>query len=214
LCLLLAGCGKPRTDESTATAGSAIRIDRVEPSSTAEKTSFNVQPDGQAALAIFGSAIPAGSQAFWNDQPLQTSGGGSWVAAAVPARLYESAGTIEITLRGSRGGPASNALDFTVYAKTGPAPQLTELYPGSTTPGKGFNVQPGGESALGVAGAGFLPGVNLFFDGKQMTTVFGKGTGLSAIVPAAFLARTGAHQVWAVNPDGKTSNKMEFRVGK
>ncbi|MES1257039.1 MAG: hypothetical protein ABUS51_01360 [Acidobacteriota bacterium] len=219
LCLLLAGCGRQQTAELTATTRPAIKIDRVEPASTAEKTPFNVQPDGQAALAIFGSDIPAGSQAFWNDQPLQTRGGGNWVAASVPAKLYENAGTAEITLHGppghdAPGGPASVALDFTIYAKTGPAPQLTELYPGSSAPGKGFNVQPGGESALGVAGAAFLPGVQLFFDGKPMTTVFGKGTGLSAIIPATSLARAGAHQVWAVNPDGKTSNKMEFRVGK
>ena len=59
-----------------------------------------------------------------------------------------------------------------------------------------------------------MPCVNLFVDGERLTTVFGKGAGLSAIIPAKALARTGTHQVRAVNPDGKASNKMEFRVGK
>ena len=217
LCILLAGCGgdkAPQAEKLPGAGGQAPIIDRVEPSSTAVQTGFNVQPDGQAAIAVFGKSIQSGSLVFWNDQALTTVGGGEWVAATVPAKLYEKPGTAAVTLHGPNGGATSNALEFTVYGKSGPAPRVMELFPGSTPKGKGFNVQPSGESALGVAGADFLPGVRLFFDGKEMKTVFGKASGLSAIIPAASLARAGAHQVWAVNPDGKESNKVAFQVGK
>jgi hypothetical protein len=188
LCFLV-GCSKDKPSAETVAPGGAPRVaqvDRVEPSSTAEKTDFNVQPNGSSAIAVFGQ-IPGGSTVLWNGQPLQTTGGGAqgWVAAVVPPALY---------------------------GKTGPPPGLVELFPHEALAGKGFNVQPNGESALGVSGGGFLPGVTLLFDGKKMRTVFGKGTGLSAAIPADLISKAGTHEVWAVNPDSKASNKMKFVV--
>jgi hypothetical protein len=214
VCLLAPGCGseqKPAPSSLSATAPVPVRIERLEPSSTAVDKPFNPQKDGQAALAVFGTDLPGGSAILWNGQPLQTSGGGTFVAGVVPAALYASPGVVSVSLRGPNGA-VSNTMDFTIYGKTGPEPKVTELYPGATAPGKGFNLQPNGQSALGVSGEGFLPGVTLMFDGKKLTTVFGKGTGLSAIVPAGSIASAGTHQVWAVNPDGKASNKVVFKV--
>jgi hypothetical protein len=211
----LSGCGKDKpAAESTASAAPKVaQIDRLEPSSTAEKTGFNVSPAGGSAIAVFGT-IPLGSTVLWNGQPLQTTGGGTsgWAAATVPESLYESAGTVSVSVRASDDAPVSNTLDFTIYGKSGPPPQLIELFPHDAVAGKGFNVQPNGESALGVSGAGFLPGVTLMVDGKKMRTVFGKGTGLSAVIPAEIVSRAGSHQIWAVNPDSKASNKMAFAV--
>ncbi|MEP6715256.1 MAG: hypothetical protein ABJC09_06760 [Terriglobia bacterium] len=215
LCLIASGCGdSPKSSETAAPVAAPpgpVQIERMEPNSTAIKAPFNVRSDGQSALAVFGKAIPGGSVVLWNDQPLETSGGGTFVAAVVPAKLYESPGTASIKLR-TPNGMASDSQDFTIYGKTGPEPKVVQLYPGTTTPGKGFNLQPSGESALGVAGENFLPGVTLVFDGRKLTTVFGKGTGLSAVVPRTLIATAGSHRVWAVNPDGKVSNKIEFTV--
>ena len=224
LSLFSSGCGKQETQTGSAAPPAVegvktepLKVERVEPSSTGVKAAFNVQPDGQAALGVFGTNLSGGNPSggatvLWNGQPLETKDGGSFLAATVPAALYDAPGIASVTVRGAGG--VSNAMEFTVYAKTGPAPKLTELFPGSTAPGQGFNVQPNGQSAMGVAGEGFLPGVTLLFDGKKLTTVFGKGTGLSAVVPAAAVASAGSHQVWAVNADGKASNKMPFKVVK
>ncbi len=218
--LILAGCGKQQpAAENTGVApgaaagGPVVQLDRIEPGSTGEKLGFNVQPDGQSALVVVGT-IPGGSTVLWNGQPLRTVGGGSqgWAAATVPAKLYETPGVFPITVAGPEGKPVSGPMDFTVYSKTGPAPAITQLYPASAAKGAGFNVQPNGESALGVAGEGFRPGVKLFLDSKEMRTVFGKATGLSAAIPAAAVARAGAHEVWVENPDGKRSGKTTFKI--
>lgn len=216
LCLVALSCGKQQSSDSGAAPEAppapTLQIDRVEPSSTAVNTPFNVRPDKQSALAVFGKDIPAGTTVLWNDQALSTVVGGTFAAAVVPATLYATPGTVSIKLR-TAGGALSNEQAFTIYGTTGPEPKVTQLYPGTIAPGKSFNAQPDGQSALGVAGENFLPGAALMWDGKKLTTVFGKGSGLSALVPGTLIAHAGSHQVWAVNPDGKASNKVEFKVG-
>lgn len=216
-CLLLAACGKQQQSKQAAEpAGAAIRIERLDPSYTAQGKAFNVQPDGQAALAVVGSDIPLGSVVLWNDQPLKTSGGGSqgWVGAAVPANLYATPGTARVAARSPDGTTVSNALEFTIYARTGPAPEISELYPVSAVGGKGFNLQPGGNSALGVSGTSFLPGCKVFFGGKEMKTTLARGTYISAAIPRALATQAGEREVWVVNPDGKTSKKVVFNISK
>jgi hypothetical protein len=78
--------------------------------------------------------------------------------------------------------------------------------------GKGFNRQPDGGSALGVTGAGFIPGARVVFGGKEMSTAFTRGNLLSASIPAALAARAGTSEVWVTNPDGKASNKIVFNI--
>jgi hypothetical protein len=110
------------------------------------------------------------------------------------------------------GSVVSNSLDFTIYGKTGPAPQISAVSPTGSVAGQGFSVQPSGDSALGVAGVGFLPGLNVVVDGKPMMTVFGHDNFVSAVIPSALIAKAGAHQLWVANPDKKISNKIEFKV--
>ncbi len=88
------------------------------------------------------------------------------------------------------------------------------MYPTSAVAGKGFNQQPDGASALGVNGAGFLPGVKAFFGGKEMRTAFGRTDYISVAIPAALAVRAGASEMWLTNPDGKTSNKVVFNIAK
>jgi hypothetical protein len=218
LCLIVSGCGKDEAPSTAAPASAtvasapAITIDRLEPSSTAETKAFHARPDGQSAIVVFGTAIPYGATVLWNDQPVPSSGGGSFVSGVIAPNLYQTAGAAKVTVRS--GNLVSNALEFKTYGKTGSAPQITILAPASAAVGKGFNLQPGGDSALGIAGTDFLPGASLVIDGKKMETVFGRDTLMSAVIPVSLVAHAGSHEVWVTNPDGKTSNKVTFKVGE
>lgn len=212
--LLATGCGTQQKPAEAPAAASAPKIDSLQPNYTSRKTPFNLQPDGQSALAVSGKNIPAGSILLWNGQPLKTSVGATFVAASVPANFYETPGTVSITLKAGDSGQISNALTFTVYPTTGPAPQISNAYPAGTEPGKAFNVQPDGHSAFSVSGNGFLPGAALFFNGRKLPTAFGDATGVSGAVPAESFASAGSYPVWVVNPDGKQSNKLIFKVAK
>jgi hypothetical protein len=190
-------------------------IDSLQPSCTGAKRPFNMTPDGrQSSVVVFGKSIPDHSTILWNGQPLRTTVGGTFAAGIVPREFYESPGEVAVTVRDGDEGEISNALDFTVYPDTEPQPVIAGLYPSGTAPGKSFNPQPGGESALGIGGDKFLPGVALFFDGTKLKTTFGNSTSISGIVPAALFAGAGSHQVWAVNPDGKRSRPLVFKVAQ
>jgi len=174
-------------------------------------TPFKTAADGTSQLVVFGS-MSYGATVLWNDQPMESKGGGKagFVLGVIPASLIQMVGTAKITVRD--GSMVSNPLDFTIYGKTGPAPQVSALAPTGAVAGQGFNVQPSGESALGLTGVGFLPGVSVVMDGKALPTVFGHDNFLSALMPAAVVAKAGAHQIWVANPDKKISNKIEFKV--
>jgi hypothetical protein len=208
LCLIAIGCSKGPETQATAPP---IEIKGMEPSYTSAGTAFKALADGTSQLVVFGS-VPDGSTVLWNDQPMATNGGGKgvFVVGVIPANLFQTAGTAKVTVRS--GTTVSNALDFTIYGKTGPAPQVSAMSPTQAVAGKGFSVQPNGDSALGVSGVGFLPGVSMVVDGKAMSTVFGHDNFVSAVIPKALVAKTGVHQVWAENPDKKISNKIEFRI--
>lgn len=212
LCLIATGCSKePDTQAPAAATAPAIKIDRLEPSYTTAATAFKARPDGTSQLVVFGT-VEYGATVFWNDQPMASSGGGKagFVVGTIPANLVQMAGTAKVTVH--NGNAVSNPLDFTIYGKTGPAPQITTLSPTGAIAGKGFSIQPNGDSALGVPGVGFLPGVSLVVDGKPMSTVFGHDNFVSAVIPKALVAAAGAHEVWVENPDKKISNKIEFRI--
>jgi hypothetical protein len=208
--LLATSCGGPKRGEDDVTP-TTIKIDRLEPSSTGITVPFNVRADGQAVLAVFGTDLPAEAAVFWNDQQLETSRGGDFFAAVVPSNLYQLPGAISVTVR-STIDIRSNPLEFRIYDKTGPAPKIVQLDPNATNVGKGFHIQSDGRSAVGVAGEDFLPGVTLVSDGQKLNTVFGSGTMISAIVPDKLIATAGSHRMWAINPDGKISNKVLFSV--
>jgi hypothetical protein len=187
-----------------------LKIESLEPNSTAEAKAFHVRPDGQAAMVVFGTDIPGDAAILWNGQPLQSSGGGNALFGVVPQSLYQTAGTAKISVRS--GDTTSNSLDFTIYGKSGPAPQIVAISPDTAAAGQGFNLQPGGDSALGVVGTGFLPDCSVVVDGKNTKTVFGRDSFISAVIPKNLVAHTGKHQVWVANADSKTSNKVQLIV--
>lgn len=201
--ILLGSCGG-------SPAARAPQITRLDPDFTGAGRDFNVQPSGESALAVSGSNFPPDAVVTWNGQPLKTSAHGAWLGAAVPRDLYASPGVVQVAVRA--GGRSSNTLSFTVYASTGPAPNASEVYPAGTTAGKPFNVQPGGEAAIGVTGNGFLPGAAIRFDGKALRTDFKSPSALSAAVPSDLFSRAHEASVWVVNPDGKVSGKLRFVI--
>lgn len=213
LCLIASGCSKgpPETQATQENAPPPVRIDHLEPSYTSVSTPFKALADGTSQLVVFGT-MSYGATVLWNDQPVVSRGGSKagFVLGVIPENLVQMAGTAKITVRD--GSMVSNPLDFTIYGKTGPAAQVTAVSPAGAIAGQGFNVQPGGESALGVTGVGFLPGLSIMVDGKPMNTVFGHDNFLSVELPAAFVAKAGSHQIWVANPDKKISNKIEFKV--
>jgi hypothetical protein len=214
LCLLVGGCSKgpPDTQAIQENAPPHVHIDQLEPSYTSVATAFKALPDGTSQLVVFGS-MSYGATVLWNGQPVESRGGGKagFVLGLIPATLIPMVGTARVTVRD--GDMVSNPLDFTIYGKTGPAPRINALAPAGAVAGQGFNVQPSGDSAVGVTGVGFLPGLSVVMDGKPMNaTVFGHDNFISASIPSALIAKAGAHQVWVANPDKKISNKVEFKV--
>jgi len=96
--------------------------------------------------------------------------------------------------------------------KEQPAPRIEKLLPDMTVAGKGFQIQPSGESAIVVVGSDFVSASRVCFDGKPAVTTYGSGTALTALVPAEVYGREGTVQVTVRNGDGRVSNSFPFRV--
>jgi hypothetical protein len=71
--------------------------------------------------------------------------------------------------------------------RTQPERRIERLYPAETRAGVPFNLQPGGSSAIAVAGTGFRRSDVIHWNGKPLATVFGSPALLTAEVPAALL---------------------------
>src|SRR5258708_39215738 len=63
-----------------------------------------------------------------------------------------------------------------------------------------------------IAGAGFLQGATVMWNGKPLATNFQSAQSLTASVPAALVAAAGTAAISVANPDGISSNSVDFRV--
>jgi hypothetical protein len=188
------------------------KIEKLLPDKVMEGQPFNQQPNGGSALSVTGVNLIKGTRIKINGMPMETaSGDGTSLAAIVPVEMIAKAGNYVVTVE-SPDGRSSNSLTWVVLAKTGPAPTIKSLHPDATPAAKGFNVQASGVSAMGVAGANFLPGAKILMDGKELETNFGNVDALGAVVPPAVYAKPGKHKVVIKNPDGKQSEPMVFTV--
>ena len=69
------------------------------PRSAAPAKSSGGSRDGDAGLLILGTGLTRGDVVLWNGQPLKTAFGHSrLLTAAVPARLLEPPGHVEVTV--------------------------------------------------------------------------------------------------------------------
>ncbi len=85
------------------------------------------------------------------------------------------------------------------------APVLVRLHPATITAGHGFNVQPGGQSALVAECEHATPNSMIVFGGQPLPTSFGGPTLLSALVPAALYAQAGRVPVQVVSDFGESA---------
>jgi hypothetical protein len=88
---------------------------------------------------------------------------------------------------------------------------LKKLIPAKTQVGTGFNVQPGGASALAITAKGATAGTIVLMDGQVLSTSFGGPEQLSAIIPAEMYAKPGRRKVELLDGDRK-SNAIMFNV--
>jgi hypothetical protein len=207
--LLLASCVSEK-DKSPALPEASI--EQLSPDKVMVGVPFNQQPGGGSALSVMGKNLIKGSKIKLNGLALETaSGDGSSLAAIVPPELFAEEGSYIVTVE-TPDGRSTNALAWRVLPKSGPAPEIKELFPGATQAGKGFNVQPNGTSALGMTGANFLPGAQIYFGGTVLDTNFGDTDKLGATVPAELFRKAGTVKVTVKNPDGKVSAAKDFRI--
>lgn len=183
----------------------APHLDLVAPNQVMAGEPFQVQPGGNSALAIGGTNLRRGSRVRLNGQGLETAwGDGTKLSALVPKELTAEPGMYPVTVE-TPDGQASNALPLFVLPSTGPAPEITQLFPAVSEAGKPFNEQPGGVAALGMVGKNFLPGAIVLLNGEPQAGNFGTTEQLSCIVPPKFFAKPGELKITVRNTDGKES---------
>ena len=215
LTLLLYGCGssnEPVTEGEKTSAAASIK--EVNPAIVVAGKPFHPNPKGVSAIGVYGANFTPNSRIRIGAQVLATEvhKGGASATALVPDPLHATPGRYDVVVIDEASGKVSNSLVFTVLAPTGPAPVIDRLYPASTIAGRGFNIQPAGESAIAVTGSNFIPGIKILFGTKELETVYGNMNSLSAWVPAALFATPGTTEVKVRNPDGKLSQPRPFLV--
>ena len=93
-----------------------------------------------------------------------------------------------------------------------PAPHIDKLLPSTTIAGKGFQIQPSGDSAIAVLGANLVTSSRVCFDGVPAVTAYGGATCVTALVPPEVYRQAGAVRVTVRNGDGQVSNAVTFSV--
>jgi hypothetical protein len=90
-------------------------------------------------------------------------------------------------------------------------PRIVKLYPQETPPGKPFNKQPNGQSAIAISCERATPKTVVVWDGQPLQTTFGSPEAVTAIVPQAPYAQPGEHHVHLESEAGK-SDEVSFFV--
>jgi hypothetical protein len=94
-----------------------VRIGKLHPDSTTAGVKFQVQPNGQAALALDGTNFQPGAVVFLDGLEISTSyGNPRFITALVPDEFFSHSGKVKVTVLNPNGDP-SNAVDFQVFPK-------------------------------------------------------------------------------------------------
>jgi hypothetical protein len=94
-----------------------VRIDKVYPDSTVAGVKFQIQPNGQSAIAVEGIHFQPGAIVLFNGLDLKTTYGNSGLLSAlVPDDIISHVGAIKIRVRNANGD-ASNEVDFNVTSR-------------------------------------------------------------------------------------------------
>jgi hypothetical protein len=92
------------------------------------------------------------------------------------------------------------------------SPHIDSITPAGTAAGVVFNRQPDGSAAFSVNGSGFAAGAVITANGEKLTTAFGNAGWVTAVMPRNFYAQAGRVAIQVTNPDGATSNTLDFEV--
>jgi hypothetical protein len=94
-----------------------VRIGKLHPDSTTAGERFQVQPNGQAALALDGTNFQPGAIVFLDGREISTTyGNPRFITALVPDEFFSHPGKVKVTVLNPNGDP-SNAVDFQVFPK-------------------------------------------------------------------------------------------------
>ena len=134
------------------------------------------------------------------------------IAGRLPEGFLVGPATIRVTVE-NPGGEISNSVPLEVDPQASGL-RIEVLHPSGTIAGKPFNVQPSGESAIAVAGAGFEPNCTVQFNQRELKTTFGGTTLLTAFVPKEFIAQQAVIKVTVRNSEGVVSNEKNFTISE
>ena len=149
-------------------------------------------------LTVNGTQFQPTSVVFLNTFGLATTFVNSGqLTAIVPANLVAAAGSFPVVV--SVVGGLSAPFNFIVN------PVITSLAPPSVAAGSA-------QFTLSVAGAGFLPGAAVSFNGVTLGTTFVNSGQLTASVAANMVATAGTYPVVVTNNGGGTSAPFNFIV--
>lgn len=187
-------------------------LDTVTPDKVMAGDAFQQQADGRSALSVMGQNLLQGARVRLNGKPLETAfGDGKSLSAIVPPQLTNQEGIYPVSVE-SPDGQVSNSVPLVVLPRTGPVPEIKQLYPEATEVGKPFNEQPGGLSALGIVGVNFLPGATIEVNGEPLKTSFMDVDKVAAIMPGKFLSKPATLKIAVRNKDGKVSNVSSLEL--
>jgi hypothetical protein len=196
-------------------------LKQLSPARTTARLGFNIQPDGQSALAVEAASAAPDTIIVWGRTPLETVyHDPTFLTARVPAELYAQPGRYPVYLQNTAG--RSDPREFLVeeeHARIRPSgpprralsgpPVLERLYPHGTRAGAAFNVQPDGQSAIAVDARNAPPDTTVVFGGRPLETVYHDPSFLTALVPSELYAQPGRYEVYLDSTSGK-SEKDDF----
>ena len=156
---------------------------------------------GSFTMTLTGVGFLSGASASFNRNGITTNFVSSTtLTASVPASLIATASIAPVTVTnpdGAVGGP----LPFTIRSGI----TLISINPASIPANsKG--------TPISAVGSGFVQGASIVFNGNPIATTFGGATSVSGTIPAELLTQTGSFNVTVVNPNGDSSNALNFTV--
>jgi hypothetical protein len=190
-------------------------LKQLSPARTTARLGFNIQPDGQSALAVEAASAAPDTIIVWGRTPLETVyHDPTFLTARVPAELYAQPGRYPVYLQNTAG--RSDPREFLVeeeHARIRPSgpPALKEVHPNGTRAGRGFNTQPDGQAALAVKVENATPDTVVLLNGTALETVYHDPSFLTALVPDRLYAESGTYPVRLRSLNG-LSEEREFIV--
>lgn len=161
-------------------------------------------------IRVTGKNFINGSKVRVNGQPFPTVYESGTLKANIAGFQTAEPGRYSISVEAPDGG-LSNSIELSLLPAD-PVPLIKEIYPASIRAGQLFNVQPNGRSALGIAGANFLPDAVIEIEGQPLDTVVADRNAISVFLDDKFFAKPGRLKIVVRNKDGKASLPVELPV--